>query len=68
MNSPGSKSYGSPKKSRPATAHSPKKSSIVYKTQISQINIVTELNQREIVSQEKDIEIERLQTTIEHFK
>ena len=57
--------FNSPKKSmRPSTAVlSPKKSSMVMnQSQWSQMQIIQELNGQEIKSQDKDIEIERLQT------
>ena len=58
----------SPKKNkRPETATSPKKTSSIAvsisQKAYSQIKIIEELNGHEIVSQDKDIEIERLQTT-----
>lgn len=36
-------------------------------TKMSQINIIEELNGKEIISQEKDIEIERLTTTCQNL-
>ena len=51
---------------RAQTAGSPLKKSTsgyIEKTNISQIQIIEELNQREITYQDKDIEIERLTTT-----
>ena len=56
-------SIGSPKKARPSTAISPKKASVIYNSNISQIQIIEELNGQAIATQDKDIEIERLQTT-----
>jgi hypothetical protein len=57
----------SPTKARPSTAaFSPKKSVVVRGgdfSNIASINIIEELNGMEIVAQDKDIEIERLQTT-----
>ena len=69
--SPARKSLKSPNKARPSTAASPKKSfaqqSILVKagefSNLANITIIEELNGQEIVSQDKDIEIERLQTT-----
>ena len=58
----------SPTKSRPSTAISPKKGqSILLRagefSNLANITIIEELNGQEIVSQDKDIEIERLKTT-----
>ena len=66
MSSPSKRNtLGSPKKGRPSTAvthsFSPKKS--MGSVAISQIQIISELNGQDIKSQDKDIEIERLQTT-----
>jgi hypothetical protein len=60
MYSPKKNSLSSPKKGRPQTAISPKKQSIIFNSSISQIQIIEELNGQAIVSQDKDIEIERL--------
>ena len=66
MSSPNARrnqSFNSPKKSvRPSTAMSPKKS-VVVKSQWSEMQIIQELNGQEIKTQDRDIEIERLQTT-----
>ena len=65
----GLKSGASPKKSkRPETATSPKKGLNGTAVNISpraysHIKIIEELNGQDIVAQDKDIEIERLQTT-----
>ena len=60
MYSPGKRSsLASPKKGRPSTAVSPKKS-VIYNQNISQIQIIEELNGQAIMTQDKDIEIERL--------
>ena len=65
MQSPSKRnSMASPKKGRPSTAVSPKKhQSVIYNTNLTQLNIIEELNGQEISDQNKDIEIERLQTT-----
>ena len=61
MYSPGKRSsLASPKKGRPSTAVSPKKQSVIYNQNISQIQIIEELNGQAIMTQDKDIEIERL--------
>ena len=65
----GLKNGASPKKSkRPETATSPKKAGNNTTFSVSprayqHIKIIEELNGQDIVSQDKDIEIERLQTT-----
>ena len=64
MSSPQRKSMKSPNKARPSTAViSPKKFAGMDRSSFSQITIIEQLNGIEIQGQDKDIEIERLQTT-----
>ena len=68
MSSPTRKSSPNKKRGRPTTAQSPHKSYAAAAPQVelgpsSQMNIIVELNNQEIVDQNKDIEIERLKTT-----
>ena len=69
MSSPARKQ--SPKKGRPSTAVQPgspaRKSLVIERHNISQINIVREINRVDNLSQEKDIEIERLRTTCDQL-